>query len=954
MKKIFTFALLLTSLSFSQQNFWEPTNGPTGGSIQALASNYQYVFAGSWTGGVFRSSDNGFTWLAVNTGLTDTHILSIAVGKGDNVYIGNYDGIFRSTNNGNNWYKVNSAIEVRSISMNSNGVLFAGAYLQGGVLRSTDDGENWFPINNGLTNTYVWPVTINSSNQVFVGTSGGVFRSTDNGDNWTLITNGLTSHGIISLFCDFANNIFAGTSYGEIFRSTDKGENWSRANIATPITNWITSFANLGNNFYAGTSTHGVFQSTDSGNNWSEINSGLLDITDFYVQSLTVNPFGYMFAGSTEKVIRHVPQNVQIYRTYLDINNISTQLYNNGIGDIDPNGNSGLVFPKGSGKTACFTSGLLWGGLVQDDPQPRVGGTAYRTGLQPGVIMSNGQADDPSLLKYRIYRVRPDVKPGGPAVDLTEEAFNENVITASVLRAQYEADWIEWPASLGAPYQDINENGVYDYDVDIPGVPGAGQTIWYVTNDLNSSQTGYMYGALPLGIEMQATFWAYNQSNALGNMYFRKYKLINKNASLQTIHNMYVSMWADVDLGDAGDDFVGVDTLLSLQYCYNANPTDIVYNPLPPPAIGFDFFQGPMVTGVAGQDLNKNGVDDAQDFAIFNGKKRGPGFINLPVTAAYYFANGDINIGDPPQGDIQGSTQFYNFFRGRYGISGAPFIDPTTGNVTTFALNGDPQTGSGWLDGFQLPPGDRRQGMASGPFTLASGDTQEVVIAEIVAGADPNFDHLAAIGLLKNYDAAGQLAYDNNFTTPVELTAFTAKINNGIVNLNWNTATETNNRGFEVQRKSSAVGFIPIDFVNGNGTTTKVNKYSWSERLQPGKYSYRLKQLDYNGKFEYSKVVEITVIPNVFSLSQNYPNPFNPSTIIKYSLPSESNVILKFYNSLGQTVREVNEGSRKPGDYEINFNSSGLPSGIYFYSIKAVSGDGRNDFSAVKKMILLK
>ena len=99
---------------------------------------------------------------------------------------------------------------------------------------------------------------------------------------------------------------------------------------------------------------------------------------------------------------------------------------------------------------------------------------------------------------------------------------------------------------------------------------------------------------------------------------------------------------------------------------------------------------------------------------------------------------------------------------------------------------------------------------------------------------------------------------------------------------------------------------------------------------------------------------EVKVLPQDYTLFQNYPNPFNPSTVIKYSIPYESNVNIRFYNSLGQIVREVNVGNRQPGNYEINFNSSGLASGIYFYSIKAVSTDGKNDFSAVKKMILLK
>jgi hypothetical protein len=99
---------------------------------------------------------------------------------------------------------------------------------------------------------------------------------------------------------------------------------------------------------------------------------------------------------------------------------------------------------------------------------------------------------------------------------------------------------------------------------------------------------------------------------------------------------------------------------------------------------------------------------------------------------------------------------------------------------------------------------------------------------------------------------------------------------------------------------------------------------------------------------------EVKTLPQEFTLSQNYPNPFNPTTVIKYEIPFESKVNVRFYNSLGQIVRDVNEGTRQPGNYEINFNSSGLASGVYFYSIMALSSDGKNDFSAVKKMILLK
>jgi len=460
----------------------------------------------------------------------------------------------------------------------------------------------------------------------------------------------------------------------------------------------------------------------------------------------------------------------QTASTLLDINNISTWFYNTGESDITPDGNSGFVFPKGSGKAAVFTAGLLWGARVDGDPDPRVGGTAYRTGLVQGNVDANGNppADNTTNERYRIYRIRPDVYPGGPAVDLSPDAANEGT-TEAALRAAYEKDWTEWPADMGAPFDDKDSSGTYNAG-DVPGVPGSDQTIWFVANDLDPGQTVFLYGANPLGLEVSETVWAYNRTGALGNMYFRKYtfkNVTNRSALTPTIFkDMYATMWADIDLGEAGDDFIGVDTVLSLQYSYNANAVDATYTPLPPPAVGFDFFQGPLVDGVSGEDKNKNTVDDASDFGIFNGVVVGPGKINLPMTAAFYFANGDPNIGDPPQGTVDGSRQFYNFFQGKFGKSGATFTDLDTGQPTTFALNGDPQTGKGWLDGIQLPPGDRRNGSSSGPFNMGPGDVQEVVVAEIVGGAIPGTDRLSAIGILKFFDVAAQNAYDNFFELP--------------------------------------------------------------------------------------------------------------------------------------------------------------------------------------------
>ena len=184
---------------------------------------------------------------------------------------------------------------------------------------------------------------------------------------------------------------------------------------------------------------------------------------------------------------------------------------------------------------------------------------------------------------------------------------------------------------------------------------------------------------------------------------------------------------------------------------------------------------------------------------------------------------------------------------------------------------------------------------------------------------------------------------------PVELSSFNASVVDGIVELSWITATETNNNGFEIQR-SNGSDFESIDFVDGNGTTTEPNAYSYSDKsLSVGTYIYRLKQIDFDGTFSYSKTIEVEIAaPSSFALEQNFPNPFNPSTTIKFSIPVEADVKLNVYNTLGQEVAEVLNARLTEGYHEAEFDAGLLTSGIYFYRLEA------DKFVDVKKMIIIK
>jgi len=194
----------------------------------------------------------------------------------------------------------------------------------------------------------------------------------------------------------------------------------------------------------------------------------------------------------------------------------------------------------------------------------------------------------------------------------------------------------------------------------------------------------------------------------------------------------------------------------------------------------------------------------------------------------------------------------------------------------------------------------------------------------------------------------------NGVTLPVELISFTARFVEGVLELNWMTTTETNNQGFEIQ-SSTGGEFETIAFVEGHGTTTEPQAYSFTDtNLSEGKYSYRLKQVDFDGSFTYSQVIEVEVEgPKVFALSQNYPNPFNPSTMIAFKLAVDSKVSLKVFDVLGQEVASLLNGNLAAGSHQVNFDASSLNSGVYMYRIEASGIDGTN-FVDVKKMILTK
>ena len=421
-----------------------------------------------------------------------------------------------------------------------------------------------------------------------------------------------------------------------------------------------------------------------------------------------------------------------------------------------PSGNSGGIYPRGTAAN-IYLDGVLVGGYTDD--LLHVSGTIYRNGMVSGYIDASGnlvQADS-----IRIYRIRKDWETlSFDKVRLDAAEIYETTV-ASVTDAQiqavidqYETDWKEWPVSMGAPYYDLDNDGVYEpEDGETPGVADADQVMWYVVSDADVTTTQDLYGCTPIGIEQQITLWGYNQPGAsLGQIVFKNIRLINKGS--KNLTEAYISLWSDPDVGDYTNDLVGNDTTLSLMFSYNGGPDDDDYASygLAPAAVGYDFFAGPI-------------VESPGDTAIFNLQKR-PGYRNLPASSFGYFVAGGIYSDPGPYGDTEAAREYYNLMRGFAPTEDLANPTPWTyvadnGDTLTtkFPFAGDPVTGEGDLDS---GPADRRMLINAGPFTLAVGDTQDIVTA-VIGGIGS--DYLASVSDVKNTDAVAQTLFDDLFSS---------------------------------------------------------------------------------------------------------------------------------------------------------------------------------------------
>jgi hypothetical protein len=489
----------------------------------------------------------------------------------------------------------------------------------------------------------------------------------------------------------------------------------------------------------------------------------------------------------------------------LEANNISTWFRNNGSFNRDPStGNSGFEWPKGSAKFARYASGLWIGAVVGGDTLVCIAEYDYE--YLPGYVDNNGIPQGQFDPNYRIY----------------------NISTTDSSDYQY---WRTIASGQGA-YLDSSGN---------PYLMGA-QTMFYSYTDGYPEAHGNNAGqTAPLKAQILQTNWGYN-SSTLREVIFTEFRVINR--SNQPWINTYLCIWTDDDLGNANDDAVGCDSTIDLVYTYNFAASDLTYGGIPP-AVGTRILRSPIrYTGNMGDTVKYYSPPGSQRLVVKVGYKyTGTSSFNT-------YINGDPTTGDPG-----------NYIETYYNLqglkrNGTPWINPFTSVVTKFPFSGNPESGTGWI---MTDGNDRRSMQSFGPVTVNPGDTQSIIIAQMIAR---NVSNLQSVAALKTYSNYVKNFYDNNFIVSVQ-----------------NISSE---------------------------------------------------------------------VPESFELSQNYPNPFNPKTIINYQLRITNLVKLTVYDVLGHEVAVFVNEKQAPGTYQVEFDGSGLSSGVYFYKLVT------EGFTDVKRMMLLK
>lgn len=821
MRKLYFLIILLTFINNTvvSQYGWYLQNSGTTSKLNSLSVVYPntYLWAAGDNGKIIATTNSGANWITQNSGtfnnLNSIHFVTTQKGFA----AGNNGTILRTTNGGNSWVAVNSGINTDLYAVSFDFYVWAdsvytafAAGKNGVIVKTTNLGNNWFISNSGTTKDLKSIYPDNEGSIWIAGSDGTILKSDDGGNAWTILNSGITTllNDVQPLY---SNGIrFGGLAAGNngvIIRSGNLGTSWESVNSGTS-SNLFSMTPQYYLNIWISGTNGTVIKTGDLGNTWTNDPAP----TSSNLNSIKFLDLNTGWAVGDNGVIVHTTtDNWAIDSRIMDANSISTWFSNSGIFNqriINNSITAGFEWPKGQNHFPRFSSGLWIGAAIGIDTLATVA-NYWTYQYVPGYTDNNGVLHGSNDPLYRMYNLTYGIN---------------------------DSDRQYWPNSLlgnsdqGAPvYFDTVANTWKPLDI-------GDQTMFYSYSD-NYAYLHVNYSQ-PLKADIKQLNFSFTAQGVMSNTLYSQYTIINRSVNIW--NNTYITFWTDDDVGNSQDDRTGCDTAKQIGFTYNGQNSDTAYGSTPP-AVSFNLIKGPI-------EFTGNNYDTA---FICKGKIRQikVGYKELGLSVFNTYANGI----DPL--NVMG---YYHYMEG-LDINGNPIIDPLTGAKTKFVFSGDPETNTGWV---QNNIADMRFLISVGPLKMNPGDTQVIVVAQVVARGNSN---LNSVTLLKQYAQVVKDNYKNCFiNVPIGIT----KISNNV--------------------------------------------------------------------------------PNKFALFQNYPNPFNPKTSINYQLPVTNFVKIVLYDVLGKEVEVLVNEKQNAGIYQVEWDGSKYPSGVYFYRITS------GDFTKVKKMVLVK
>lgn len=935
-KQFGTILLKGSQVKNSQSLTWAE-RGPNNiaGRVRALAIDIRTtvtptILAGGASGGMWKSTDGGTTWVKKTTS-TQLHSVTCVAqdtrsGQQDVWYYGTGENI-------------------------GNSASATGAqYLGNGVFKSTNNGETWTQLaetviadNTSWTNDwqFIWNIAVHpTSGNVYAATTGGLYKSVNGGTNWTQVLTAtgtakmdvtIASDGTIYTACNSGTGATAG-----IRKSTNETD-WTNVSPTLPDTYGRTIIKTApsssgtvyfftegvsGANNTPNNNNNQLWRSTNAGANWTNITSVIPANTAPTLDNLDTQ-------GGYDMLLSIKPDNPN----FIFVGGVSIFKINDVTAANNPDAAADLAAKHvgGYGINANGTANAL-GDFINHHPDNHIGvfkpgsNTIFYCGNDGGIALANDVTAAPSATFWttpirsglnvsQLYAVSiaPEAGSGYIAGGFQDRGNWMSKVNNS---GETPANWSEQgggdgtvcaiaPDGQNTVYQATTNGAIFRYNKDNTNSPVTGRV------DMKPDGVTNVLFVNPFVLDPTGNVLYFAGGQSANN------SGIWRNTSPTTATT--TTGWAfmgNSEVTSTQVTAISVSSTNSANVLYYGTSDGKVYridaantgNPVKTEVSSGAGFPGGYVSSIA--------IDPANSANVM------VTFSNYNVARVWYSSNSGgawTNV----SGNLTGANSPSVRSAKMFSISGTPhyFLGTSTGVYFTITLNGGSTT-----------------------WTQEAVNTVGNVVVMALDFRSSDNTLVAAThgrGVFQSTIAA---------PLPVELISFAGSYNGSEVTLNWQTATETNNYGFNVERRTENELWTKIGFVQGNGNSNSPKIYSFLDKNAPsGKVYYRLRQIDFDGKFEYSNIVEVNVDAfNRLELQQNFPNPFNPVTTISYNLPNVSKVKLVVYDVTGREVAVLVNDFQSAGKHTINFNANKFASGVYYYRLQA------GDIVQTKKMLLLK